>query len=115
MRIASFSVERLKTSCPFIMNYTYILECSDSSLYTGWTNNLEKRLQTHQAGKGGKYTRSHLPVRLVYFEKWDTKNEAMSREYAIKHMTREEKLSLVSEFQKKNSASEDLPAERSAK
>ena len=46
--------------------YTYILACVDGTLYTGWTNNLEKRLATHNAGRGGKYTRSRLPVRLVY-------------------------------------------------
>ena len=71
------------------MNYTYIVECGDGSLYTGWTNNLEKRIQAHNAGKGAKYTKSRLPVKLVYSE------EAMSREYAIKHMKRKEKLQLI--------------------
>lgn len=77
------------------MNYTYILECGDKSLYTGWTNNLEKRIRQHSEGKGGKYTRSHLPVRMVYFECHETKEAAMAREYAIKQMTRQEKLDLI--------------------
>lgn len=77
------------------MNYTYIVECGDGSLYTGWTNNLEKRIQAHNAGKGAKYTKSRLPVKLVYSETFDTKEEAMSREYAIKHMKRKEKLRLI--------------------
>ncbi|MDO4869005.1 MAG: GIY-YIG nuclease family protein [Bacillota bacterium] len=76
-------------------NCTYILECCDGSLYTGWTNDIEKRLETHNAGTGGKYTRSRLPVRLVHIEYFDTKKEAMSREYAIKHMTRAQKLRLI--------------------
>ena len=50
------------------MNYTYILRCGDGSLYTGWTNNLEKRLEAHNAGRGGRYPRSRLPVKLVYYE-----------------------------------------------
>ena len=78
-----------------IVNYTYILRCGDGSLYTGWTNDLEKRVATHSAGKGCKYTRTHLPVELVYFEEHDTKEDAMRREWAIKHMTRQEKLALV--------------------
>ena len=73
------------------MNYTYILRCGDGSLYTGWTNNLEKRLEAHNAGRGGRYTRSRLPVKLVYYESFDTKNEAMRREAAIKKLTRQEK------------------------
>ena len=77
------------------MNYTYIVECRDGSLYTGWTNNLEKRIQVHNAGKGAKYTKSRLPVKLVYWESFETKEEAMSREHAIKHMKRREKLLLI--------------------
>ena len=77
------------------MNYTYILECGDKSLYTGWTNDLKQRVERHDAGKGGKYTRSRLPVKLVYYEIHETKEEAMSREWAIKHMTRQEKLELI--------------------
>ncbi len=78
------------------MNYTYILRCGDGTLYTGWTNDLEKRLAAHQAGKGGKYTRSRLPVELVYHEEHPTKESAMAREWEIKHrLTRAEKLSLI--------------------
>lgn len=81
------------------MNYTYILECSDKTLYTGWTNNLDKRLSTHLAGKASKYTRSRLPVKLVYFEEFETKQAAMKREYAIKQLSRLEKLKLISSNQ----------------
>lgn len=77
------------------MNYTYILRCGDGSLYTGWTNNLEKRLEAHNAGRGGRYTRSRLPVKLVYSESFDTKKEAMRREAAIKKLTRQEKEKLI--------------------
>ena len=77
------------------MNYTYILRCADGSLYTGWTNDLEKRIKAHKAGRGGKYTRAHAPVELVYFESFDTKTEAMSREWHIKKLKREQKLALI--------------------
>ncbi len=77
------------------MNYIYILQCFDGTLYTGWTNDLEKRLKSHNDGKGSKYTRSRLPVKLVYFEELDTKKEAMSRERKIKSLSREEKLLLI--------------------
>ena len=66
------------------MNYTYIVKCRDSSLYTGWTNDLERRVREHNAGKGAKYTKSRRPVALAYFEAFETRQEAMSREYAIK-------------------------------
>ena len=77
------------------MNYTYILSCADGTLYTGWTNDLQRRLAAHNAGKGSKYTRSRLPVTLIYCEEHETKEEAMSREYAIKHMTRAQKQELI--------------------
>ncbi len=76
-------------------NYTYILKCADGSLYCGWTNNLEKRLSAHNAGTASKYTRTRRPVELAYFEQFETKQEAMSREYHIKRLTREEKLKLI--------------------
>lgn len=76
-------------------NYAYILECSDGTLYTGYTNNIEKRLSVHNSGKGAKYTRSRLPVRVVYFEEYETKQEAQRREYEIKQMTRAQKLLLI--------------------
>ncbi len=78
------------------MCYTYIVECADHTLYTGWTNNLPARIHTHNEGHGAKYTRSRLPVTLVYFEEHESKSEAMRREYAIKRLTRDEKVRLVS-------------------
>lgn len=77
------------------LNYTYIVECQDGTLYTGWTNHLEKRIQAHNAGKGAKYTKSRRPVRLVYYEQYETKQVAMSREYAIKQLSRKEKQKLI--------------------
>lgn len=79
------------------MNYTYILECKDGTYYTGWTNNLDKRLKDHNEGKGAKYTKPRLPVSLIYYEEFQTKKEAMRREYAIKRMSRSEKSKLVCE------------------
>jgi putative endonuclease len=79
-------------------NYTYILKCADGTLYTGWTNDLVKRLASHNAGTGGKYTRTRRPVELAYFEEHDSKEEAMSREWHIKRLSREEKLLLCVEY-----------------
>ena len=76
------------------MNYTYIVECSDGSLYTGWTNNIEKRILAHNEGRGARYTRGRTPVKLVHLEEFETKEEAMSREFAIKQLTRKQKLEL---------------------
>lgn len=77
------------------MNYTYILQCADGTLYTGWTNNLEKRLIAHRNGVGCKYTRSRLPVDLVYSEEFENKQDAQRREYAIKQLSRQEKEQLM--------------------
>ena len=77
------------------MNYTYILKCKDGSYYSGWTNDLKKRLQAHNDGKGAKYTKYRRPVQLVYYETFKSKQEAMSREYAIKHLSRKEKEELI--------------------
>ena len=77
------------------MNYTYILKCADGTLYTGWTNDLDKRVKAHNLGKGAKYTRGRLPVTLAYYEAFDTKEAAMSREYEIKHLSRSEKDALI--------------------
>ena len=71
------------------MNYVYILKCRDGTLYTGYTNNLGKRLKAHNSEKGAKYTKGRTPVRLVYFEK------ALHREYIIKKMKRKKKLELI--------------------
>ena len=74
------------------MNYTYIVECKDGTLYTGWTNNLEKRIADHNSGKGAKYPRAIKPVTLVYYETFEAKEEAM------KHMSRKEKEKLIEHF-----------------
>ena len=80
------------------MNLVYILRCSDGTLYTGWTNDLEKRMKAHAAGKGGKYTRARLPVELVYTERFETAQEARSREWHLKQLTRAQKLRLIGEI-----------------
>ncbi len=77
------------------MNYTYLLQCADGSLYCGWTNCLWERVKVHNEGRGAKYTRGRRPVELVYFEEFATKQEAMQREAAIKRLTRQEKEKLV--------------------
>ena len=79
------------------MNYTYILRCQDDTLYTGWNTDLEKRVETHNLGKGAKYTRTRLPVELVYYEAFASKEEAMSREWHIKQLSRKDKLRLIQE------------------
>lgn len=76
-------------------NYVYILECSDGTLYTGWSTDIKNRVQVHNSGKGAKYTRGRLPVLLVYWEKHDTKSEALKREQTIKNMSRSLKLELI--------------------
>lgn len=77
------------------MNAVYILRCGDGSLYTGWTNDLEKRLRAHQSGRGAKYTRSRLPVELVYWELRESKEAAMRREWELKQLPRAKKLALI--------------------
>lgn len=79
--------------------YVYMLRCGDGSLYTGWTNNLQQRLAMHRAGRGARYTRGRGPLELVYYEELDSKEEAMRREYAIKQLSRKEKLELVEAWQ----------------
>ena len=76
-------------------NFTYILRCADGSLYTGWTNDLRKRLRAHNEGRGAKYTRARRPAELVYFECFSEKGEAMRREYEIKQLTRRQKETLI--------------------
>ena len=77
------------------MNYVYILRCADGSLYTGWTNDLEQRVKTHNAGKGAKYTKTRLPVELVYYEEYEEKGEALSREFNIKRLKKTAKEKLI--------------------
>lgn len=75
--------------------YTYMVQCSDGTLYIGWTNDLKKRLEKHNAGKGARYTRGRLPVKLVYYEVFATKSEAMKREAQIKKLSRKQKLLFI--------------------
>ena len=77
------------------MYYIYILKCKDGTYYTGYTNNIEKRVSIHNDKKGAKYTRGRTPVTLVYEESFETKTEALKREYMIKQMSRAEKEALI--------------------
>ena len=89
------------------MNYTYIVRCSDGTLYTGWTTDVERRVRTHNSGKGAKYTRGRLPVKAVYIEFTPDKSSALKREAAIKKLTVRQKLTLISSQQ---NAIDMLPA-----
>lgn len=72
--------------------YTYMVECSDGTYYTGYTTNLEKRIKAHNTGKtGAKYTRTRRPVKLIYYEEYETLHDALSREAGIKRLTRKQK------------------------
>lgn len=73
-------------------HYFYVLECRDTSYYAGYTNDLEKRITVHNAGKGAKYTRARGPVECIYFETFETKQEAMRAEYAFKQLSRLKKI-----------------------
>jgi putative endonuclease len=77
------------------MWYIYILECSDNTLYTGITTNIEKRLKKHNSGKGAKYTKSRLPVVLRVFFEANNRSEASKEEYRIKQLSRQEKMKLL--------------------
>ena len=77
------------------MYYVYLLRCSDNSLYCGYTNDLEKRIKTHNEGKGAKYTKSRLPAYLCYCEEFSDKSDALKREIEIKKLSKKEKEELV--------------------
>lgn len=77
--------------------YTYMVECTDGTLYTGWTLDLKRRVSVHNAGRGSRYTRMRLPVRLVYWEAHDSVHDARCRELELKRLTRERKLRLIAE------------------
>lgn len=77
-------------------HYVYILHCNDDTLYTGYTNNLQRRLQLHEAGKAAKYTRGRGPFKVVFVEEHATKSSALKREYEIKRWNRQKKLRLIS-------------------
>lgn len=76
-------------------HFVYVLECADGSLYTGWTTNVSHRLETHNSGRGAKYTRSRLPVVLRLVEVYESKSEALRREHQIKQMSRHQKQALI--------------------
>ena len=76
-------------------HYAYMLRCSDGSIYSGYTTDPHRREEVHNSGKGAKYTRTRLPVKLVYFEEFDNKIDAMKREYAFKQLTHKEKEEII--------------------
>jgi len=75
--------------------FVYLLRCRDGSLYCGWTDDLERRVTKHNAGKGARYTRSRKPVRLVWSEELADRSAALKRELAIKRLSRTQKLALA--------------------
>lgn len=83
--------------------YVYMLRCADNSLYTGWCKDLDQRLKTHNSGKGAKYTRSRLPVKLVFYEEIEDKSEALKEEIRLKKLSKKKKEELVKNFKEKNS------------
>lgn len=82
-----------------IANYTYMVRCSDGTLYIGWTNHIEKRVQDHNSGKGAKYTRGRAPVELVFLEISESKQEAMRKEAYYKRLTRKQKEAMIASEQ----------------
>lgn len=89
---------------PTEMNYVYLVRCADGSLYCGWTTDPEARIKEHNRGHGAKYTRSRLPVELVYCEEYQNRHDALSREWHIKHMSRQQKQALISSGRGKRNA-----------
>lgn len=77
------------------MWFVYILQCVDGSLYTGYSNDLRQRFEDHKNGKGGHYTRSHKPSKIIYKEKFATKGQALKREYEIKKWSKEKKVKVL--------------------
>jgi putative endonuclease len=94
-RSSKAAVKRRKSTAKKAPWYLYILECGDGSLYTGISNNVEKRFGRHCAGKGAKYTRTHQPVRLVYVERCGAQGKAMKREREVKSFQKKKKLKLI--------------------
>lgn len=80
------------------MYYVYILKCGDGSLYCGYTNDIDKRFEKHKSGNGAKYTRSRLPLEIVYTEEFEDKSDALKRECSIKAMTRSQKEKLIADY-----------------
>lgn len=84
------------------MYYVYIVECSDGTLYTGYTNDVDRRISVHNSGRGAKYTRGRRPVKLRYCEEFERKEEALCREIAIKRLNKLKKLKLINDWNSKN-------------
>ena len=82
--------------------YMYVVECCDGSYYTGYTTDVKKRIAVHNIGKGAKYTRARLPVKLIFVEGFDSKEEAMSAEALFKRKTRMQKENYFKENQNRN-------------
>ncbi|GAB3055321.1 GIY-YIG nuclease family protein [Salinicoccus sesuvii] len=76
-------------------HYVYIIRCADNTLYTGYAKDIKARIAKHNSGNGAKYTRNRGPVHLVHSESYETKSEALKREYEIKRLTRQQKLALI--------------------
>ena len=95
------------------MNYVYLLRCADGTYYCGWTTDPQARLRAHNRGRGAKYTRSRLPVALVYQEAWEDRHAALSREWHLKRLSRAEKEALIREGQAR-AAGEKSPADSAA-
>ncbi len=79
------------------MHYVYIVKCADGTYYTGYTNDLKRRIKQHNAGEGAKYTKGRRPVELVHSEQFETKSEAMKREYEIKQFKRQRKIEIINQ------------------
>lgn len=89
------SIQKECSGCIMVNCYVYIVECSDNTLYTGYAVDVDARVAKHNAGLGAKYTRNRRPVKLLYKETCTSKSEALKREYAIKKLTRRDKLELI--------------------
>lgn len=95
-------LEFIKSTKEVNMNYCYVLQCNDGSYYTGWTNDIGKRYKAHSEGKGAKYTKGRGPLKLVMVEEYETKEQAMKREYQLKHLTRRQKEKIIDNWQLNN-------------
>ena len=95
----------MKESAPQLW-YVYIVECSDGTFYTGYTNDVDKRVSTHNKGRGAKYTRTRRPVTLVYCVSYPTKSLAMSGEYYVKQMSRQSKLFMIAVYKNRDKIAE---------
>ena len=81
------------------MYYSYLLQCDDNTIYAVYTNDLSQRIEAHNNGIGAKYTRSRLPVKLMYYEGFTSKSEALKREATLKRLSRKQKIKLIEDFQ----------------